>query len=162
MIDFIHGVRHEKNSPARVPKLDDLGTSDLVVVELGNSSTSDLVVIKLGDSGTSDMVVVELDDSGTSGMVMIELGNSSTGDIVVAELGQEEQGWVALRPAPWGHLSGISSLIDANIPKEYTLRAPLPGQRPYNLGYAELSILVDALEVGLCFPLHPTIEECLR
>ncbi|RRT81452.1 hypothetical protein B296_00000578 [Ensete ventricosum] len=49
-----------------------------------------------------------------------------------------------------------------SIPEEYTLRAPLPGQRPYNLGYAELSILVDALEVGMCFPLHPTIEECLR
>ncbi|RRT59978.1 hypothetical protein B296_00040336 [Ensete ventricosum] len=49
-----------------------------------------------------------------------------------------------------------------SIPKEYVLYAPLPEQRPYHPESTELSILVDALEVGLCFPLHPTIVDCLR
>ncbi|RZR80928.1 hypothetical protein BHM03_00007038 [Ensete ventricosum] len=45
---------------------------------------------------------------------------------------------------------------------EYALHAPLPEQRLYNLGSSELSILVDALEASLHFPLHPVIKECLR
>ncbi|RRT78334.1 hypothetical protein B296_00001271 [Ensete ventricosum] len=49
-----------------------------------------------------------------------------------------------------------------SIPKEYALRALLPEQRPYNPKSFELSISVDVLEVGLWFPLHPTIVECLR
>ncbi|RZS24299.1 hypothetical protein BHM03_00057343 [Ensete ventricosum] len=49
-----------------------------------------------------------------------------------------------------------------NIPEEYVLRALLPEQRPYHPKSTELSILVDALEAGLRFPLHPTIVDCLR
>ncbi|RZR77213.1 hypothetical protein BHM03_00002224 [Ensete ventricosum] len=49
-----------------------------------------------------------------------------------------------------------------SIPKEYALRALLPEQRPYNPESFELSISVDVLEVGLWFPLHPTIVKCLR
>ncbi|RZS08115.1 hypothetical protein BHM03_00039048 [Ensete ventricosum] len=49
-----------------------------------------------------------------------------------------------------------------SIPEEYTLWAPLPEQRPYNPRSSEISISMNVLEVGLCFPLHPTIMECLR
>ncbi|RWW87602.1 hypothetical protein BHE74_00003560 [Ensete ventricosum] len=49
-----------------------------------------------------------------------------------------------------------------SISKEYALRALLPEQRPYNPESFELSISVDVLEIGLWFPLHPTIVECLR
>ncbi|RZS13044.1 hypothetical protein BHM03_00044569 [Ensete ventricosum] len=49
-----------------------------------------------------------------------------------------------------------------SIQKEYVLRAPLPKQQPCNPESSKISISMDALEVGLCFPLHPTIVECLR
>ncbi|RWW22259.1 hypothetical protein GW17_00013557 [Ensete ventricosum] len=49
-----------------------------------------------------------------------------------------------------------------SIPEEYVLRASLPEQWPYNPKSIELNILVDALEAGLWFPLHPTIVDCLR
>ncbi|RRT47878.1 hypothetical protein B296_00053038 [Ensete ventricosum] len=49
-----------------------------------------------------------------------------------------------------------------SIPEEYVLWAPLSEQCPYNPKSSELSISVDALEVGLHFPLHPTIVEYLR
>ncbi|RRT31871.1 hypothetical protein B296_00055539 [Ensete ventricosum] len=49
-----------------------------------------------------------------------------------------------------------------NIPAEYGLHVPESGQRPYSLDIPGMCILVDALEVGLRFPLHPLIEECLR
>ncbi|RWW86009.1 hypothetical protein BHE74_00005271 [Ensete ventricosum] len=49
-----------------------------------------------------------------------------------------------------------------SIPKGYMLRAPLPEQRPYQHGPSKISISMNALEAGLCFPLHPTIVECLR
>ncbi|RZR95246.1 hypothetical protein BHM03_00024083 [Ensete ventricosum] len=49
-----------------------------------------------------------------------------------------------------------------SIPEEYVLCAPLPEQRPYNPESIELSISMDTLEVGLRFPLHPTIVDCLR
>ncbi|RRT60308.1 hypothetical protein B296_00024851 [Ensete ventricosum] len=45
---------------------------------------------------------------------------------------------------------------------EYGLHVPQPGQRPYSLDAPDMCISVDALEVGLWFPLHPLIEECLR
>ncbi|RWW35300.1 hypothetical protein BHE74_00059779 [Ensete ventricosum] len=49
-----------------------------------------------------------------------------------------------------------------SIPVEYGLHVPQPGQRPYSLDAPSMCILVDALEAGLRFPLHPLIEECLR
>ncbi|RZS28612.1 hypothetical protein BHM03_00062231, partial [Ensete ventricosum] len=49
-----------------------------------------------------------------------------------------------------------------SIPTEYGLHVPQPGQRPYSLDAPGMCISVDALEVGLRFPLHPLIEECLR
>ncbi|RWV86393.1 hypothetical protein GW17_00051714 [Ensete ventricosum] len=36
-----------------------------------------------------------------------------------------------------------------SIPEEYALRAPLSEQRPYNPESSEISISVDALEVGV-------------
>ncbi|RRT71566.1 hypothetical protein B296_00013343 [Ensete ventricosum] len=39
-----------------------------------------------------------------------------------------------------------------SIPEEYALRALLPEQRPYNPGSSEISISIDALEVGLRLP----------
>ncbi|RWV84595.1 hypothetical protein GW17_00053681 [Ensete ventricosum] len=49
-----------------------------------------------------------------------------------------------------------------NILTEYGLHVPEPGQRPYSLDVPDMCISVDALEVGLRFPLHPLIEECLK
>ncbi|RZS17270.1 hypothetical protein BHM03_00049392 [Ensete ventricosum] len=49
-----------------------------------------------------------------------------------------------------------------SIPTEYGLHVPEPGQRPYSLDVPGMCISVDALEVGLRFPLHPLIEECLK
>ncbi|RWW02769.1 hypothetical protein GW17_00034118 [Ensete ventricosum] len=49
-----------------------------------------------------------------------------------------------------------------SIPAEYGLHVPQSGQRPYSLDVPDMCILVDALEAGLRFPLHPLIEECLR
>ncbi|RZS28543.1 hypothetical protein BHM03_00062215 [Ensete ventricosum] len=49
-----------------------------------------------------------------------------------------------------------------NIPTEYGLHVPEPGQRPYSLDVPGMCISVDALEAGLRFPLHPLIEECLK
>ncbi|RRT52443.1 hypothetical protein B296_00017103 [Ensete ventricosum] len=49
-----------------------------------------------------------------------------------------------------------------SIPVEYGLHVSQPGQRPYSLDAPGMCISVDALEVGLRFPLHPLIEECLR
>ncbi|RRT72768.1 hypothetical protein B296_00011346, partial [Ensete ventricosum] len=49
-----------------------------------------------------------------------------------------------------------------SIPTEYGLHIPWPGQRPYSSNAPDMCISVDALEVGLRFPLHPLIEECLR
>ncbi|RRT36010.1 hypothetical protein B296_00040785 [Ensete ventricosum] len=46
-----------------------------------------------------------------------------------------------------------------NIPVEYGLHAPRPGQRPYSSDAPGMCITVDALEAGLWFPLHPLIEE---
>ncbi|RRT60741.1 hypothetical protein B296_00009579 [Ensete ventricosum] len=46
-----------------------------------------------------------------------------------------------------------------SIPKEYVLHAPLLGQRPYSSGSPRLCISIDALETGLRFPFHSTIEE---
>ncbi|RZS28519.1 hypothetical protein BHM03_00062111 [Ensete ventricosum] len=49
-----------------------------------------------------------------------------------------------------------------SIPIEYGLHVLQPGQRPYSLDAPGMCISVDALEVGLQFPLHLLIEECLR
>ncbi|RZR96823.1 hypothetical protein BHM03_00025907 [Ensete ventricosum] len=49
-----------------------------------------------------------------------------------------------------------------SIPVEYGLHVQQPGQRPYSSDAPGMCISVDALEVGLRFPLHPLIEECLR
>ncbi|RZR95738.1 hypothetical protein BHM03_00024611 [Ensete ventricosum] len=49
-----------------------------------------------------------------------------------------------------------------SIPTEYRLHFSQPAQRPYSLDAPDMCISVDALEVGLRFPLHPLIEECLR
>ncbi|RZS13972.1 hypothetical protein BHM03_00045613 [Ensete ventricosum] len=49
-----------------------------------------------------------------------------------------------------------------NIPIEYGLHVPHPGQHPYSSDAPGMCISVDALEAGLRFPLHPLIEECLR
>ncbi|RZS04365.1 hypothetical protein BHM03_00034683 [Ensete ventricosum] len=48
-----------------------------------------------------------------------------------------------------------------NIPAEYGLHVQRFGQRPYSSYAPGVCISVDALEVGLRFPLHPIIEECI-
>ncbi|RRT59849.1 hypothetical protein B296_00017797 [Ensete ventricosum] len=52
--------------------------------------------------------------------------------------------------------------LEYNIPIEYGFHVPRPGQRPYSSDNPGVCISVDALEVNLQFPLHPTIEECIR
>ncbi|RRT50318.1 hypothetical protein B296_00029981, partial [Ensete ventricosum] len=49
-----------------------------------------------------------------------------------------------------------------SIPAEYGLYVLQPKQRPYSSNAPGMCISMDALEVGLRFPLHPLIEECLR
>ncbi|RRT43074.1 hypothetical protein B296_00035151 [Ensete ventricosum] len=46
-----------------------------------------------------------------------------------------------------------------SIPTEYGLHVLRPGQRPYSSDAPGMCISVDALEVGLQFPLHPLIEK---
>ncbi|RRT39174.1 hypothetical protein B296_00042235 [Ensete ventricosum] len=46
-----------------------------------------------------------------------------------------------------------------NILAEFGLHVLQPGQRPYSSDAPGMCISVDALEVGLRFPLHPLIEE---
>ncbi|RRT55483.1 hypothetical protein B296_00032326 [Ensete ventricosum] len=48
-----------------------------------------------------------------------------------------------------------------SISAEYVLHALAPRQRPYHTCPEGFSISIDALEVGLRFPLHPVIGECL-
>ncbi|RRT66643.1 hypothetical protein B296_00028738 [Ensete ventricosum] len=47
------------------------------------------------------------------------------------------------------------------IPEEYELHVPLPGQHPYDAFPDDFGLSIDALEVGLQFPLYPVIEACL-
>ncbi|RWW71273.1 hypothetical protein BHE74_00020994 [Ensete ventricosum] len=49
-----------------------------------------------------------------------------------------------------------------SISNEYVLHAPGLGQWPYHPCPGGFSISIDALEVGLKFPLHPVIGECLK
>ncbi|RZS00298.1 hypothetical protein BHM03_00029974 [Ensete ventricosum] len=48
------------------------------------------------------------------------------------------------------------------IPPEYELHAPLPGERPYDVFPSGFSLLTNALEASLRFPLHLVIEACLE
>ncbi|RWW52779.1 hypothetical protein BHE74_00040784 [Ensete ventricosum] len=48
-----------------------------------------------------------------------------------------------------------------SISAEYVLHALAPRQCPYHTCPEGFSISIDALEVGLRFPLHPVIGECL-
>ncbi|RZR91064.1 hypothetical protein BHM03_00019104 [Ensete ventricosum] len=49
-----------------------------------------------------------------------------------------------------------------SISSEYVLHAPRSGQRSYHPCPRGFGISIDALEVGLRFPLHPVIRECLN
>ncbi|RRT38750.1 hypothetical protein B296_00040446 [Ensete ventricosum] len=49
-----------------------------------------------------------------------------------------------------------------DIPTEYGLHVPQPGQCPHSSNAPGMCISVDALEIDLRFPLHSLIEECLR
>ncbi|RWV83972.1 hypothetical protein GW17_00054358 [Ensete ventricosum] len=49
-----------------------------------------------------------------------------------------------------------------NILREYGLHVPQLRQRLYSSDVPGVCISIDALEVRLWFPLHSTIEECLR
>ncbi|RWW50152.1 hypothetical protein BHE74_00043610 [Ensete ventricosum] len=49
-----------------------------------------------------------------------------------------------------------------SIPREYELHIPLPGQHRYDDFLSGFGLSIDALEVGLWFPLHPIIKACLE
>lgn len=48
-----------------------------------------------------------------------------------------------------------------SIPTEYKLYAPRPGQRAHDPFVDGFGLMLDALEVGLRFPLHLVIKACL-
>ncbi|RZS03463.1 hypothetical protein BHM03_00033665 [Ensete ventricosum] len=48
------------------------------------------------------------------------------------------------------------------IPSEYKLHVPLSGECPYDAFSCGFTLLTDALEAGLRFPLHLVIEACLE
>ncbi|RWV86708.1 hypothetical protein GW17_00051365 [Ensete ventricosum] len=45
---------------------------------------------------------------------------------------------------------------------EYKLHVPISSQRPYDAFSSGFSLLIDALEARLRFPLHPVIKACLE
>ncbi|THU52136.1 hypothetical protein C4D60_Mb10t00820 [Musa balbisiana] len=47
------------------------------------------------------------------------------------------------------------------IPEDYALLAPESGQRAYDPIPKGFALTLDALEAGLCFPLHPVISSCI-
>ncbi|RRT36963.1 hypothetical protein B296_00046168 [Ensete ventricosum] len=59
-----------------------------------------------------------------------------------------------------GSLAMIRGRYSISI--EYGLHVSRSEQRPYSSDALSMCILVDALEAGLRFSLHPLIEECLR
>ncbi|RWV94569.1 hypothetical protein GW17_00042881 [Ensete ventricosum] len=48
-----------------------------------------------------------------------------------------------------------------HIHMEYELHVPPPRQHLYDTFSSDFGMLIDALEAGLRFPLHPVIEACL-
>ncbi|CAL9108017.1 unnamed protein product, partial [Musa acuminata var. zebrina] len=52
--------------------------------------------------------------------------------------------------------------VALEIMRSYGLHAPSPGQHPYDLFHDGFGLTIDALEVGLRFPLNLVIEECLH
>ncbi|THU67106.1 hypothetical protein C4D60_Mb05t21150 [Musa balbisiana] len=75
----------------------------------------------------------------------------------------------ALEALMWPHDldSTVSESLLSNlrecycIPEGYVLLAPEPGQRAYDPIPKGFALTLDALEVGLHFPLHPVISSCI-
>ncbi|CAL9121070.1 unnamed protein product, partial [Musa textilis] len=69
----------------------------------------------------------------------------------------------SLGGSPQMDSKALAALQDRySIPREYRLHAPSPRQCPYDPFPNGFKLTLDALEVGLRFPLHLVIVECLR
>ncbi|RWW86017.1 hypothetical protein BHE74_00005261 [Ensete ventricosum] len=136
-----------------VTKISNSGIIRLMVAEVSNSGTIGLMVVEMSNSSTTGLMLVEIDNLGTIGLMVTEMSNSSIIGLTLAEIGN--LGTIGLMVAEMSNSSTIGLM-------EYVLHAPLLEQRPYHSESTELSISVDALEVGLHFPVHPTIVDLLR
>ncbi|RZR77988.1 hypothetical protein BHM03_00003208 [Ensete ventricosum] len=125
-------------------------------VEMTSSdSSSNVGVVPSPGSGGTSPDEPEASSSGTSS------GPSSPVDAkILRDLNIMKAGHDLDTAVTEGSLVAIRERY--SIPREYGLHVPQPGQRPYSSDVPGVCISVDALEAGLRFPLHSTIEECLR
>ncbi|RRT84645.1 hypothetical protein B296_00011508 [Ensete ventricosum] len=125
-------------------------------VEMTSSdSSSNVGVVPFPGSGGTSPDEPEASSSGTSS------GPSSPVDAkILRDLNIMKAGHDLDTTVTEGSLVAIRERY--SIPREYGLHVPQPGQRPYSSDVPGVCISVDALEAGLRFPLHSTIEECLR
>ncbi|RWW76460.1 hypothetical protein BHE74_00015446 [Ensete ventricosum] len=119
-----------------------------------DSSSSVRIVPSPGSGGTS-LEETEASSSGASSGPPSSLDARVLRDLEIMKAGHDLDTTVTERS-----LAAIRERY--NIPVEYGLHVPQPGQRPYSSDAPGVCISVDALEAGLRFPLHPTIEECIR
>ncbi|RWW35538.1 hypothetical protein BHE74_00059516 [Ensete ventricosum] len=129
-----------------------------------NSGTNLGDLAERANSGTNLRYFAERADSGTNLGDVAERAKSSTN---LGDLAESRTRAQILEIWPRGRTR--AQILEIwprreryNIPTEYGLQVPQPRQRPYSLDAPRVCISVDALEAGLWFPLHPTIEECIR
>ncbi|RRT84707.1 hypothetical protein B296_00010765 [Ensete ventricosum] len=118
-----------------------------------DSSSNVSVVPSVGSGGTSP-AKLEVSSSGASSGPPSPVDARVLRDLEVMKAGHDLDTAVTE-----GSLAAIREWY--NIPVEYGMHVPLPGQHPYSSDAPGVCISVDALEVGLRFPLHSTIVECL-
>ncbi|RZS08531.1 hypothetical protein BHM03_00039578 [Ensete ventricosum] len=161
------------------------------LVERMNSGTNPGDLAERTNSGTNPEDLVERENSGTNPGDLVERANSGTNPADLAERANSGTNLgirllhmtsffcpqrrvsveVEAHLMRWADhdldtivIEGSLAMIREryNIPVEYGLHVSQPGQRPYSSDAPDMCISVDALEVGLRFPLHSLIEECLR
>ncbi|RRT36060.1 hypothetical protein B296_00045093, partial [Ensete ventricosum] len=146
---------------ARVnPTEQELGNYDSVasfeqVVMTSSDSSSSVRVFSPPGSGETSRCDPEVDSSGASSGPPSPIDARVLRDLEVMMSDHDLDMTVTE-----GSLAVISERY--SIPAEYGLHVPQPGHHPYSLDVPGMWISVDALEVGLWFPLHPLIEECMR
>ncbi|RZS20618.1 hypothetical protein BHM03_00053147, partial [Ensete ventricosum] len=134
--------------------LGDLAERGLVGMTSSDSSSSVRIISSPGSGGVS-LGDLEASPSGASSGPSSPVDARALRDLEVMKTDHDLDTAVTE-----GSLAVIRERY--NIPVEYELHVPQPGQRPYSSNAPDMCILVDALEAGLRFPLHPLIEECLR
>ncbi|RZS28870.1 hypothetical protein BHM03_00062521 [Ensete ventricosum] len=131
------------------------GRSLFEQVGMTSDSSSSVRVISSPGSGGVSQSDPEASSSGTSSGPLSSVDSRALRDLEVMKADHDldmavtEESLVVIRER-------------YNIPVEYELHVPQLGQRPFSSDAPGMCILVDALKVGLRFPLHPLIEECLK